>query len=65
MNKPREGTCRSCGDPIFWMGTAKGSWIPVNPEEDGSAPEGDLFDPQTMTSHFATCADANDWRKKK
>jgi len=42
--------CRSCRALVTWVKTEKGKWMPVDP--DG-------------TSHFATCPNANDWRKKK
>jgi hypothetical protein len=56
--------CRSCGEEIVWMKTEAGKNIPVNVESiaDKEAP---IFDPDQMISHFATCKDANTWRKKK
>lgn len=45
--------CRSCGEPIIWCITAKGKKMPVD------IPEGD----EPTTSHFATCPDAEQWRK--
>lgn len=44
------GKCRSCGADIIWTVTEAGKRMPVDP--DG-------------TSHFATCKDADSWRKKK
>jgi len=44
-----EQKCRSCGAPIEWVKTDAGKWMPVDP--DG-------------TSHFATCPDAEKWRKR-
>jgi hypothetical protein len=44
------GPCRSCGARIRWAVTTKGARAPLNP--DG-------------TSHFATCPDADRWRKKR
>ena len=43
------GKCRSCGADIAWCFTRAGKRAPVNP--DG-------------TSHFATCPQAETWRKK-
>lgn len=42
--------CRSCRAKIFWIVTAAGKRMPVNP--DG-------------TSHFANCKHAADWRKAR
>ena len=55
--------CRSCGAEIVWMKTDLGKNIPVD-ADDVVDPEATVFDPDTMTSHFATCPDANKWRKK-
>ena len=44
------GTCKSCGEDIYWCETVNGKRMPVN--ED------------MKTSHFATCKQANQWRKK-
>jgi hypothetical protein len=41
--------CKSCGAGIHWIKTAKGKNMPVDP--DG-------------TSHFATCPNADQHRKK-
>lgn len=40
--------CRSCHAPILWVTTHRGKRAPINP--DGSA-------------HFATCPQADAWRK--
>ncbi len=40
--------CRSCGAGIYWIVTAKGKRMPVDP--DG-------------TSHFATCPNADQHRR--
>jgi len=49
-----EGTpislCRGCGEGIYWIRTAAGKNMPVNP--DG-------------VSHFATCEKANTFRKNR
>lgn len=42
--------CSGCGKDIYWIVTAKGKRMPVDP--DG-------------TSHFATCEKAADFRKGK
>lgn len=54
--------CRSCGYQILWMKSSTGKNVPVNAEtvELGD----DLhFDHKRHVSHFATCKDANGWRK--
>lgn len=45
-----EKACRSCGGRMFWIVTASGRKMPLNP--DG-------------TSHFASCPDADAHRKPK
>jgi hypothetical protein len=47
--------CRSCGRPIYWGVTATGKRCPYD-VVDGVA---------TTVSHFATCPDANSWRKSR
>lgn len=42
-------TCRSCAAPIMWCRTPRNLRAPINP--DG-------------TSHFATCPQADAWRKR-
>jgi hypothetical protein len=42
--------CRGCRALIYWIKTAAGKAMPVNP--DG-------------VSHFATCPDAKEFRRKK
>lgn len=70
--------CRSCHGPIVWCLTERGKRMPVDavPVESGTfvkvatqdgspvmsarhAPEGARY-----TSHFATCPDAADWRRR-
>jgi hypothetical protein len=41
--------CRSCGALICWVKTPRDKRMPINP--DGK-------------SHFATCPQANDWRRR-
>jgi hypothetical protein len=49
------GVCRSCGADIWWVETHTGKKAPVDiPEGDG----------QATTSHFATCEQATQWRRK-
>jgi len=73
-------TCRSCGAPILWATTEWGKSIPLDPEPyQGDSPSGlfvlrgrvamavppDAFpeEPHYVT-HFATCPDAGDWRRR-
>jgi len=71
-------TCRGCGKEIVWAETQHGKKVPLDPKalvfsvmsENGKmiavsltghrGPAGDLI----MTSHFATCPNANDFHKK-
>ncbi len=58
--------CKSCGAEIVWMKTSAGKNIPVDVgsvEKDAlGMPE--VFNPDTMQSHFVTCPDRDKWRKK-
>ena len=45
--------CSRCGEEIFFAKTKKGKFIPVDSE-----PEGEIY-----TSHFASCAFADQFRK--
>ncbi len=60
----RATDCKSCGADIVWMKTMKGKNIPVDAETVGDM-EAEIFDPDTMETHFSTCPDSNSWRKKK
>lgn len=48
--KPQPAACRSCGAPIAWVVTNAGKRAPIDP--DG-------------TNHFATCPQAESWRKPR
>ncbi len=53
--------CRGCGQEIIFMPTKKGKSMPV----DYSTYEGQTyFDPKKNTSHFATCAQAKEFRSE-
>jgi hypothetical protein len=68
------GTCRSCDGKIVWAATASGKKIPLEPcplaegnvrlDASGIARVGKVGTGQ-YRSHFATCPNANDWRKGK
>lgn len=55
--------CKGCNARIIFMYTAEKKMIPVDyePRLDNV----DQFDPKKMVSHFATCKNAGDFRKKK
>jgi hypothetical protein len=69
--------CRSCEAPILWAETINGKRIPLDeaPVEDGRFVLDETYDPplaeyakggdprEKFTSHFATCAQADRWRK--
>jgi hypothetical protein len=69
--------CRSCQAPIRWEMTDSGKRIPLDPEpvENGNLRFDDHVhvivtayadDPMPRyLSHFATCRDADAWRKKR
>jgi hypothetical protein len=74
MAKPREvlaqrqqrpvTKCRSCGAHVFWVVSDRtGGKFPVDvqPDDEGHV----LVDGTYYTSHFATCPQAQRWRKKK
>lgn len=61
--------CKSCGKKIMWVKTEEGRNMPIDydPElehlfADGHPVE---FDYDSMVSHFATCPEADKWRKNK
>jgi hypothetical protein len=54
-------TCRSCGDPIRFLLTNRGRLMPTNAAEVRF--EETHFDHTRHTSHFATCKQADMWRK--
>jgi len=59
--------CRSCQAPMVWLKTRSGKKCPVDLSSMEQAINKDkiIFDPQTMISHFATCPDAEKYRKTK
>lgn len=76
---PMSDTCRSCGDPIRWAKTAAGRSIPLDaePRDDGNVILRDgiaiVFGPNATlpldsgpryVSHFTTCGQAAEWRKR-
>lgn len=66
-----QSACRSCGAPIEWAEMVKsgkrmpfnGEIVPVRSEHrDGRLVE--IVDSTVTTSHFSTCKDAKDWRRR-
>lgn len=69
----RLGTCRSCGAPIEWGELISGSRMPFNAPIVAVRAQDELLtggrtiedvDTTVSISHFATCPDAKDWRRK-
>jgi hypothetical protein len=71
--------CRSCGADILWTRTRKGKKMPVNREPDEKGRFVLLYHEDWIlahfdrrgsepgahyTSHYATCPDAEKWRKR-
>ena len=71
MNREDISSCKSCGAKIVWMKTKKGKNIPVDFTEkvrvflDFTTPRPLTFNHKTMTSHFATCPQADQHRKPR
>ena len=53
--------CKRCGEEIVWMKTDRGKNMPVNIESIADR-EAEIFDPDQMESHFATCPNAKKFR---
>jgi hypothetical protein len=59
----RIDACGSCKAPIVWLMTKNLKPMPVN--ADTVKPEDTRFDHLRHTSHFATCPNAVDHRRRK
>lgn len=62
-----QAKCRSCGATIIWLRTATATspvskWMPVDPE--GVERQAVLFEPEKHRSHFASCPNAQQHRKR-
>lgn len=55
--------CRSCGAPIVWFKTSAGKKIPVDAAT--VEPEDQQLQLPRHVSHFATCPDADKFRRKR
>lgn len=60
---PFEVRCRSCGAPVVWFRTKTGKRMPVNAETTRRNDAEHMLDLKRHVSHFATCANADSWRK--
>ncbi len=66
------GTCRSCGAAIEWAETIRGKRMPFDApivvvRSQGSPLEArvvEFVDTTVTPSHFATCPQAKDWRRR-
>ena len=65
--------CRTCGAPIWWMQLVSGKRHPFNEASDGGTPtpaDEEKRDGRRVLvidsskSHFSTCKDAKDWKRK-
>ena len=63
--EPTKCYCKGCGQRILYMKTAANKIMPVDYKPELDNVNIDKFDPKTMTSHFATCSKADQFRKKK
>lgn len=57
-----DGTCRGCGELIEWFLTPNGKRMPVSRKIVGSLAEGNRR--EILESHFASCPDADRFRKR-
>lgn len=62
---PLSTRCSSCGASIVWFRTKTGKRMPV--EESSTLPTDaeHQLDLKRHVSHFATCTDAEKWRKPR
>lgn len=73
-----QGHCRTCGAPVRWVKTASGRAMPLDAEpvergnvvlRDGRAVYVSKGNPAEQNepryvSHFATCPQSRDWRRR-
>jgi hypothetical protein len=55
--------CSSCNAKIIWFKTEAGRWTPV--DADTVEARDEELDTERHTSHFATCPNADQHRKRK
>jgi len=63
MIKHEVTQCRKCGKNIIFLPTTKGKLAPVDAETVPITAE--VFNPKAMLSHFASCPNADEFRKPK
>lgn len=61
---PFEVRCSSCGAPIVWFRTKNGKRMPVDEASTQPADAEHQLDLKRHISHFATCPNANQHRRK-
>lgn len=75
----KTSSCKGCGEPVIWTVTDRGARAPMDAEpssegtfslrEEGSDVIATYVrkgsHPELHTSHFATCADAASFRRKR
>jgi hypothetical protein len=55
--------CRSCGAPIVWLDTNNNRRMPVDAAT--VRPEDRSYEQGQHVCHFATCPQANEWRRPR
>jgi hypothetical protein len=68
MDDATDTRCRSCSKPIRFVPTQTGKQIPLDLESEErrvAVVDGKATVVETWLAHFATCPEANRWRKKK
>lgn len=63
----RAAKCSSCGAAVYWIVTARGKKMPVDPAVPGGQVPSPLKDgaPGRGVSHFATCPHADQHRRPR
>lgn len=61
---PFETACRSCKKLVVWFRTPAGKKMPVDAETTKPTDRAEQLDLTRHISHFATCPNANEHRKK-
>ncbi len=72
QDSKRSGRCRSCGAPLTWAKTLRGKNMPFDGQIVVLRTEGnplkdrlvDYVDTDVTKTHFETCPQANDWRRR-
>lgn len=57
--------CSSCGADIVWFRTKAGKRMPVDESSTQPNDAEHMLDLKRHISHFATCPEANKWRKPR